>query len=339
MRKAVTIVIPTRNRLPLLIQTLDSILKQDHTDYSVLVCDNCSEDGTAEYVTKLGDPRISVTRHNTNIGLKNNWVFALRQVTSDTICLTSDDDLYHRRYLSTALHYLGRYQEAAFYACSTRHFAGNEIRDEPDIGNVTLLQKPNWLQSTEGVFHEKAEQATTCHWLQGMPLAFNSMCIRTESLTGIRDWGGDGWPLSIDYLLAGQLAMMRSYVFNMETHAYYRRHTSQVTGGEWDGKVRALEHWYVIRRLAELALGCGFLGVQNMIDVAVKWDVVSAGNLVVALASSSNTELSAASRTIFHEHAALRKGHGSGHMWIARIFGPGYLRLVFSLYKLQCRWP
>jgi glycosyltransferase involved in cell wall biosynthesis len=333
MKSAVTIVIPTRNRLGLLIQTLKSIMEQDWRGHNVIVCDNCSNDGTGDYVIQLRNPRITVVRHGANIGLKNNWVFALRQAKSEFVCLTSDDDLYHQHYLSAAVCHLNRFPQAAFYACSTQHFMGNNIQ------NTGLLQRPNWMPSTEGVCFDSAQQATAHYWLQGMPLAFNSMCIRTEALHGIQDWGGDGWPASIDYLLAGQLAMARGFVFDMAVNTHYRLHEHQTTGNEWKGKARALEHWYVIRRLAELGYQRGILSLKEMIETAVRWDATTAANLVIALASSSNKELRSAARTIFHEHTALRKGQGSGHMRLARMLGPRYLSLVFPLYKMVYRWP
>lgn len=55
---AVSVVLPTYNRAPLLGRALRSVLGQSFDDFEVLVIDDGSTDGTAGVVAALGDPRI-----------------------------------------------------------------------------------------------------------------------------------------------------------------------------------------------------------------------------------------------------------------------------------------
>jgi glycosyltransferase involved in cell wall biosynthesis len=56
----VSIVLPTYNRLPLLREAVDSVLAQTFGDWELIVVDDGSDDGTAEYLEALAreDPRV-----------------------------------------------------------------------------------------------------------------------------------------------------------------------------------------------------------------------------------------------------------------------------------------
>lgn len=59
---AVTVVIPTRNRLPLLQEAVASVQAQTFQDWQLIVVDDASEDGTRAWVQTLADPRIRAIR-------------------------------------------------------------------------------------------------------------------------------------------------------------------------------------------------------------------------------------------------------------------------------------
>src|SRR5688500_16163655 len=71
---AVSAVIPTYNRLPLLMQAVESVRAQTFGDWELVVADDGSTDGSAEAVEGLGDPRIRVLRlpHTGNAGAVRN---------------------------------------------------------------------------------------------------------------------------------------------------------------------------------------------------------------------------------------------------------------------------
>ena len=51
--KKVSIIIPNYNYLKYLPQRLDSVFKQTFTDYEVILLDDSSTDGSAEYLTHI----------------------------------------------------------------------------------------------------------------------------------------------------------------------------------------------------------------------------------------------------------------------------------------------
>ncbi|HEX6747223.1 MAG TPA: glycosyltransferase family 2 protein [Longimicrobium sp.] len=73
-RPLVTVVIPTWNRLPLLRQAVDSVRAQSWAEWELVIADDGSTDGTAEWVRALGDPRVRLVSapHSGNPGQVRN---------------------------------------------------------------------------------------------------------------------------------------------------------------------------------------------------------------------------------------------------------------------------
>lgn len=91
---AVTVVVPTRNRRQLLEQTLSSILDQRGVDPRVVVVDDGSEDGTAEWVKALGNDRVGVVRHARSLGVARARNQGIAAAQGDWIAFCDDDDLW-----------------------------------------------------------------------------------------------------------------------------------------------------------------------------------------------------------------------------------------------------
>src|ERR1700722_14168183 len=88
----VTIAIPTFNRVGLLKDCVFSALSQSYKRLEVLVSDNTSTDGTAEFLATIPDPRLRVVRQKSNIGLNGNWNACLTAAWGEYIVFVSDDD-------------------------------------------------------------------------------------------------------------------------------------------------------------------------------------------------------------------------------------------------------
>jgi len=89
-----TIVVPTRDRSDTLIYCLSTILSQDYGNFSVLVSDNASTDGTHEKVRRLNDNRIDYINTGRRVSMSENWEFALNhlKIKDGWVTILGDDD-------------------------------------------------------------------------------------------------------------------------------------------------------------------------------------------------------------------------------------------------------
>ena len=68
----VSVVIPMYNAAPFIERAVMSAVNQTYKNLEIIVVDNCSDDGSAEIVEKIGDSRIRLIRNETNIGFRGN---------------------------------------------------------------------------------------------------------------------------------------------------------------------------------------------------------------------------------------------------------------------------
>lgn len=88
---SITISIPAFNRLELLKRTLASVFAQIEPPDEIVVVDNCSNDGTWEYLQAISG--IKLYRNKKNIGAIKNYNKCLRLANSDYVVALGSDDL------------------------------------------------------------------------------------------------------------------------------------------------------------------------------------------------------------------------------------------------------
>lgn len=100
----VTIAIPTYNRaLSYLPQALACAVGQTYRNIEIIVSDNCSSDGTPEFMASQTDPRIRYYRHDKVIVPNENFNFGLQQARGQYFLLLLDDELVDRDFVATCL--------------------------------------------------------------------------------------------------------------------------------------------------------------------------------------------------------------------------------------------
>lgn len=88
----ISIIIPTRERLGTLRSTVSTALDQQSDRIEVLVADNASSDGTAEFVSSVQDPRLRYISSGQRLSMSANWELALEHARGDYILIVGDDD-------------------------------------------------------------------------------------------------------------------------------------------------------------------------------------------------------------------------------------------------------
>jgi glycosyltransferase involved in cell wall biosynthesis len=99
----VAIVIPTRDRWPLMRMALASALAQEDVDAHVLVVDDGSVDRTPGELGALDDARVQVLRHDRPEGVSAARNLGLAHVVAPWVAFLDDDDVWAPGYLAAML--------------------------------------------------------------------------------------------------------------------------------------------------------------------------------------------------------------------------------------------
>lgn len=87
-----SILLPTRNRLQLLCLAIETVLRQDFSDWEIVVSDNASEEDVEGHIRRLAEERIRYVRTPSFIPVTDNWNNALANSTGRWVIMLGDDD-------------------------------------------------------------------------------------------------------------------------------------------------------------------------------------------------------------------------------------------------------
>jgi len=133
----VTIVIPTYRRPDRLRRAVQSALSQKYTNIRVVVFDNASSDDTAEVMRdlQLGDPRVEYVCHDRNIGMIENFNFALASINTPFFAFLSDDDYLLDNFIEDSMHAFDAHPkvQVAIFAAPTIDEKGAVLADQLSV--------------------------------------------------------------------------------------------------------------------------------------------------------------------------------------------------------------
>lgn len=88
----VSVILPTYNRGALLARSIASVLTQSYRDFELLVVDDASDDGTAEVLAGIADPRLQVLRQPQRRGAAQARNRGIRAARGALIAFQDSDD-------------------------------------------------------------------------------------------------------------------------------------------------------------------------------------------------------------------------------------------------------
>jgi O-antigen biosynthesis protein len=116
----VSIVMATHNRAHCIADAIRSVLGQSHTNWELIVVDDCGMDDTAAVVQNFTDPRITFVRLTDNRGPSGARNAGLERARGDYICYLDSDNLMHEDFIL---------------------ILSNALADDPDFDVVYCAQK------------------------------------------------------------------------------------------------------------------------------------------------------------------------------------------------------
>jgi glycosyltransferase involved in cell wall biosynthesis len=123
--RQITVGIPVYNGMPYLPESVESILRQDYKDFEILIVNDGSTDGSAEYLHTLRDPRLRIVDQE-NRGLTATLNRMLSEAATPWLARHDADDVACPQRLDRAVDYIRRYPEAGmFYSLAEYYPAGS----------------------------------------------------------------------------------------------------------------------------------------------------------------------------------------------------------------------
>jgi GT2 family glycosyltransferase len=142
-----SIIVVTYNNLLLNQACLRSIFREtDYPNYEVIVVDNASSDGTAEWLASQAarEPRLKVIGNPGNRGFSAANNQGLRAARGEFLCLLNNDTIVTRGWLATLIGHLRRRPELGLVG-PVSNMVGNEAK--VPVGYGSIAEMPSWAEA------------------------------------------------------------------------------------------------------------------------------------------------------------------------------------------------
>ena len=94
-----SIILPVKNGGEYLKLCVKSILGQTCQDFNLIILDNNSQDGSLQWISSLGDPRIVIHPSSKSLTIEENWGRIKNIAKNEYMTMIGHDDILHEFYL------------------------------------------------------------------------------------------------------------------------------------------------------------------------------------------------------------------------------------------------
>jgi glycosyltransferase involved in cell wall biosynthesis len=248
----VSIVIPVYNGMPYLKLAVDSALAQTYPNIEIIVVDNASQDGTAQWLQTLDSPLITIIYRNSLQSAAENWTQAIELATGTYTKLLCADDLLDPGIVFDQVELLEKNPAAVMAACRRR------IIDSQ--GRV--LKKQHGLNGLSN--YETGTNALRKCFIAGTNLIGESAAVlfRTEVIKAAMPWHSQ-WPYVTDIATYARVLRQGDLVTDKKVQASFRIATTSWSASLLSEQEEQFHQW----QNAELATGVVSLsGVNRFIS-------------------------------------------------------------------------
>lgn len=110
-----SIILPVRNGGEYVKTCVNSILSQTNQDFNLIILDNCSTDGTREWITSLQSEKIIIYPSDKSLSIEENWGRITAVSKNEFITLIGHDDILHPDFLENINRLIDQYPHAGLY--------------------------------------------------------------------------------------------------------------------------------------------------------------------------------------------------------------------------------
>jgi glycosyltransferase involved in cell wall biosynthesis len=203
----VSVVIPTRNRLVLLQEAVESIEKQTFTDWELVVVDDASEDDTWAWLSHRPDDRLRTIRHTERSERSAARNDGLRASTGRYVIFLDDDDRLVPSGLERLVKALERHPDALAAAGNYEQFNANGDRRRGTQPR-RIVERPAWH---DALFHWVANPSRT--------LFRSEVICRLDGFRLGAHQGFEDWDLWLRVTKLGPVVLIPDVVVEYRVHA------------------------------------------------------------------------------------------------------------------------
>lgn len=222
----VSIIMPAYNAESYIKDSIDSVLSQTHTNFELIVVDDCSKDKTVQVLRSLNDPRIKIVELKENVGTGDARNCGLQVSQGQYISFIDADDVWLPQKLELQLKHM---QQTKAPISHTSYSFINETGEQISgyVQASSTVDLSQYMRSTEiGLSTAMIDRQ------QVGGFTFNSMRLRQDT----RLW--------IDLMMRGFCSKGLD-----KTLVNYRIRSGQISGNKFKSAFRTLKLYLSIHEL------------------------------------------------------------------------------------------
>jgi len=210
MTSAVSIIIPTYNGREFIEKTIESCLKQSYENIEIIVIDDGSTDGTRDLLLAYKE-QVKLIFNKSNQGIVKNINQAVKMISSDYFIFLGHDDLLAENHVEIMVNEF----EPDLVAVHCNSMLINKFSEETGFGwnNTTQLAK-----TANCLFELSLNNFISSCGLLCKTSVFKMVSGWDESFLHYGEW--------LYYIKALEHGKIK---YTTKTHAYYRRHDTNIT--------------------------------------------------------------------------------------------------------------
>ncbi len=172
----ISVLLPVYNGGEYLKQSVSSVLKQRHTKFELLIVDDCSTDGSREWLQSLNDPRVRLFLNPANKGLFPNLNFLCDQASSPLLKLWAQDDVMYDDCLRHFVDFHLKHPECGYTYCMR------------DMINAKGEMKPVSVIDNTPELIDFSTHSRITYRVGSLPGNIANVCISKNALTAVGEF-------------------------------------------------------------------------------------------------------------------------------------------------------
>ena len=141
-KRLVSVIIPAYNRRHTLKRCIDSVLNQTYRNFEIIIVDDCSTDGTMEFIEDeygmVTEINIVYVRNDSNLGASASRNVGVSYASGEYIAFQDSDDEWYQDKLEKQMNYFARCNQeiGAVYSLFYTNGPDSEIYPPPKVGII-----------------------------------------------------------------------------------------------------------------------------------------------------------------------------------------------------------